>query len=202
MIMEEKFLIQDLEQRTRVSVRNIRYYTDQKLLPPPAYRGKQAYYTGEHLKRIQVIQRLRERHFSISEIRKILYQLDETGLQRLLEYQDSYHSDLDIFTNKKHSQEVNPDPQNTVAYIDYLLGRRPLPTTNAAMPMKEPPVLMQMASQPRSNSLPRAESWERIPLAPGVELHVLQPVNPADQETILLLVETARKAFKKRKKGG
>lgn len=199
---EKEYFVQELEQETGMSVRNIRYYTDLKLLPPPTYRGKQALYTPEHLKRIRLIQRLRDRHFPLEEIRAILYQLDDAGVDKLLEYQNSYTRGLNASSKEKPPHQVREtNQQDTVAYIDYLLGKRPTapernPREPGAPPLVEPALLKQL------EVLPGGESWERIGLAPGIELHVQKPVNPADVENIKTLLAMARSLFKKRKRGG
>jgi len=198
----KEYLIQDLEQETGVSVRNIRYYTDEKLLPTPTYRGKQALYTPEHLKRLQLIQRMRDNHFPLSEIRAILHNLDENSLEKLLEYQDSYHQQLNTLADfKKPLRPARTTREETVAYIDSLLGKQK-PETSGQVPGQLSSQGIDFSTFRQSESLPGGESWERITLAPGIELHVHQPVDPADLEHIRTLTETARTLFRKRKRGG
>ena len=46
------YTIQELSEATGVSLRNIRYYTTEELLPRPTERGRNAYYTQDHLNRL------------------------------------------------------------------------------------------------------------------------------------------------------
>jgi hypothetical protein len=39
------------------------------------------------------------------------------------------------------------------------------------------------------------ETWQRIALAPGVEIHLRQPVSPELEERAVRLVEAARRLF-------
>ena len=62
----------DLADRAGVSVRTVRYYIQQGLLPKPEARGPGAHYTGEHLDRLLVIKRLQREHLPLGEIRRVL----------------------------------------------------------------------------------------------------------------------------------
>jgi DNA-binding transcriptional MerR regulator len=198
----KEYLVQELETETGVNVRNIRYYTEQKLLPPPTYRGKHAYYTEDHLKRLKLIDNLRKRHFPLDEIKAILYQLDESGVDKLLESQGKFLKQARVDTSYKKTDEIGKRvKEDTVAYIDYLLGKTPAPGPVERFLIESPP-LLDKDTLSRLEVLPGGESWERISLAPGIELHIRRPVHPSEAENIKELVETARKIFKRRKKGG
>jgi len=57
-----------------VSTSTIHYYVKVGLLPKPLKSGKtMAYYSDEHLERLQLIVRLREEHNSVERIREILH---------------------------------------------------------------------------------------------------------------------------------
>jgi DNA-binding transcriptional MerR regulator len=61
--------IRQLANRTGVPPRRIRYYISERLLAPPIGRGRAAYYTGQHLERVQQIAALRAVNLSLDEIR-------------------------------------------------------------------------------------------------------------------------------------
>jgi len=176
----KEYLIQELEKTVGVSVRNIRYYTGQKLLLPPMYRGKQAIYTSDHVKRLQVIKRLRDRHFSLEEIRGLLLQMDETDMDRLVVYQDQImkQATLPAPSENSPSSVDQKSPSEAIEYIESLLSNQNIRVAG------------------------KGESWERISLDNGIELHIRQPVDPTDVEKIQKLVDTARDLFRKRKRGG
>lgn len=66
-----EYRVDDLAQAAQTSVRNVRAYQDQGLLPPPARRGRLGIYSGEHLARLQLIGQLLERGYSIASIREL-----------------------------------------------------------------------------------------------------------------------------------
>ena len=56
----EELLIHELAARAGISVRTIRYYIEEGLLPQPSYQGKYSYYTLNYLDRLELIRRLKE----------------------------------------------------------------------------------------------------------------------------------------------
>ena len=64
--------IEELAQRVATSTRNIRSYQERGLLPPPIIRGRTGFYTDDHLRRLELIRRLQDRHFSLESIRQVL----------------------------------------------------------------------------------------------------------------------------------
>lgn len=66
--------IEELSSRSGVTTRNIRAYQSRGLLPAPISRrgARAAFYTGEHLARIRLVNRLQERGFSLAGIRDLL----------------------------------------------------------------------------------------------------------------------------------
>jgi DNA-binding transcriptional MerR regulator len=81
---QEEYLINELAQRAGVTVRTIRYYTDQGLLPTPDTRGKYATYNRGHLLRLELIRQMKEAYLPLREIREIIQTLsDEEMRQRL-----------------------------------------------------------------------------------------------------------------------
>jgi DNA-binding transcriptional MerR regulator len=201
----KEYLVHELAEKSNVSVRNIRYYTDQGLIPPPDYRGKYAYYSDNHLKRLALIKNLSERRFPLSEIKAILNQLDEAGLDGLLNAQDQYIQKAQSPRTIRESNEAKQEStEDTVAFIDYLLGKKTAPIPSAPISMNQDisVPLLKTPFSGKNETIPGGESWERVSLAPGIELHIRQPLNPTDEENIKTLVETAKQLFKKRRKGG
>jgi DNA-binding transcriptional MerR regulator len=68
----EDLTIDELAQRTGMSARNIRAHQSRGLLAPPTLRGRTGYYNGEHIARVELIQRLQTDGFSLELIRKLL----------------------------------------------------------------------------------------------------------------------------------
>jgi DNA-binding transcriptional MerR regulator len=68
----EELTIDQLAQRTGMTVRNIRAHQSRGLLPPPEVRGRTGYYGPEHIARIELIRELQEEGFNLEAIKRLL----------------------------------------------------------------------------------------------------------------------------------
>ena len=64
--------VEELAGRSGVSVDTVRFYQKQRLLPPPVREGRVAWYTSEHLERMDRVKELRRRGFTLAVIRRFL----------------------------------------------------------------------------------------------------------------------------------
>jgi len=64
--------VEELAGRAGVSVDTVRFYQKQRLLPPPVREGRVAWYTPEHLERMDRVKELRRRGFTLAVIRRFL----------------------------------------------------------------------------------------------------------------------------------
>lgn len=64
--------IDQLAQRTRLTVRNIRAYQSRGLLQPPALRGRTGYYGDAHVARLELIRELQSQGFNLEAIRRLI----------------------------------------------------------------------------------------------------------------------------------
>jgi DNA-binding transcriptional MerR regulator len=69
---DDGLTIDELAQRTGMTVRNIRAHQSRGLLPPPEVRGRTGYYADEHLARIQLIRELQEEGFNLESIKRLI----------------------------------------------------------------------------------------------------------------------------------
>ena len=67
-----------------MSVRTVRYYIAEGLLPPPEGSGPGSSYTQGHLDRLRLIQRLKEAYLPLKEIRRRLSGLSDDEVRSLL----------------------------------------------------------------------------------------------------------------------
>jgi DNA-binding transcriptional MerR regulator len=72
MAEDEQLTIDQLAQRTGMTVRNIRAHQARGLLPPPEVRGRTGYYGADHLARIELIRELQADGYNLDLIRKLL----------------------------------------------------------------------------------------------------------------------------------
>jgi len=68
----DELTIDELAQRTGMTVRNIRAHQSRGLLPPPEVRGRTGYYSDEHLARIELIRDMQEEGLNLEAIRRLL----------------------------------------------------------------------------------------------------------------------------------
>ncbi len=177
----EELLIHELAQRAGVSVRTIRYYIEEGLLPQPTYQGKYSIYTPEYLDRLELIRRLKESYLPLREIREIMSSLtDEQVRIRLKEAPPS---------TPKFSMQVDASSPNlkpgarALHYINRLIEDQTQYKTKGSIEESQPirkdrdefsqlhiPIQFQKAIQ-------KEETWVRISIAPRVELHLRQPLD-------------------------
>lgn len=87
---DELLTVDELAAVTGMTVRTTRYYAGLGLLPPPARRGRMAYYSGEHRARLELIRALQDHGFTLSAIEKYLARLpldasvEDLAIQRVM----------------------------------------------------------------------------------------------------------------------
>jgi DNA-binding transcriptional MerR regulator len=72
MAAEAALTIDELAQRTGMTVRNVRAHQSRGLLPPPEVRGRTGFYGPEHVARIELIRELQADGFNLDLIRRLL----------------------------------------------------------------------------------------------------------------------------------
>jgi DNA-binding transcriptional MerR regulator len=78
--------IDELAQRTGMTVRNVRAHQSRGLLPPPAIRGRTGYYGSEHVARLELIKDLQAEGFNLESIRRILERAPGRSAAGILEF--------------------------------------------------------------------------------------------------------------------
>lgn len=71
-VTEDRLTIDELAQRTGMTVRNIRAHQSRGLLPPPEVQGRTGYYGPEHVTRIELVRELQADGFNLEAIRRLL----------------------------------------------------------------------------------------------------------------------------------
>lgn len=175
---ENEFLISDLAEKSGVSVRTIRYYISQGLLPNPKIRGRYSVYNQEYLRRIEIIKKMKDLFLPIKEIKSIL---DSTS--------------LDDIENKLNSDEViSPRSNDALAYISKVLNQtreksetRPSIPLDPVKPLPAPMQFRQSASLPQNYDSP--SNWKRLEIIPGLELHVEDRIFSSYRKQILDIIQ-------------
>jgi DNA-binding transcriptional MerR regulator len=78
--------IDELAQRTGMTVRNVRAHQSRGLLPAPEIRGRTGYYGDEHVARLELIKDLQAEGFNLESIRRILERNPGRATAGILEF--------------------------------------------------------------------------------------------------------------------
>ena len=182
--------IQELANQAGVTTRTIRYYVDQGVLPPPD-RGRPAEYTEEHVRRLDLIRRLKEQYLPLEEIRDTMQRLTLGQVEELVAEHEA------TTRPAKHPPQEAPD-----SAVDYIAGilrntatrerlKRQAPPAYTTPPMPQPlPPQPQPAAPPApfeppttplpgSPPLPAPVPAPGAPPAPGTPVLPGGPVPPA-----------------------
>ena len=68
----DEFTIDELAARTGMTVRTVRFYATEGLLPPPQRRGRLAYYDARHRMRLDLLRTLQEHGYTLAAIERVL----------------------------------------------------------------------------------------------------------------------------------
>jgi DNA-binding transcriptional MerR regulator len=247
--------IGELAEKAGVTPRTIRYYTAEGLLPAPETRGRYALYGDEHLRRLQLIARLKEAYLPLEEIKAYMSELTDEQVRQLLAQYDQapepatptsaadYISQvLNVWSvppmqvkgslrpaqktpdtetagfrlrapttpggpEQERAERVDmPAPPQRLGFAEPLApaaaaSTQPPPAAPPAPPTAAPAatsLLKRLVPQRREAVVPPAaaeETWQRVGLAPGVELHVRESLPAHMRERVARLIERARELF-------
>lgn len=196
MLEKARYLINELAKRADTTVRTIRYYTSEGLLPQPETDGKYAYYDENHLRRLELILRMKEAYLPLKEIRQIMLSLsDEEVKQRLVEQilpDNKVELGNSPITTRKNKAS------DALNYISNIMETQSKYRSNEFQSRK-PPQPSQSPDRNFQTPLPISpddvENWQRIILAPGVELHLRHPADSETSHRIQQLISYAKKLF-------
>lgn len=141
----------ELTEQAGVTVRTVRYYIAEGLLPPPVSAGRQSAYTRGHLDRLRLIARLKEAYLPLKEIRRQLAGLDDDAVRHLLE-QD--------VADAPSAPTPERAPSSARAYLDQVLGAPARSRARSARRINE--------SRPRAwpDAPSDADEDRSVPMAP------------------------------------
>ncbi|MEP7065673.1 MAG: MerR family transcriptional regulator [Gemmatimonadota bacterium] len=190
---ESSYDLLELCDAADVTPRTVRYYVQQGLLPSPDARGRGTKYDRAHLERIRLIKRLQARHLPLAEIRTQLADLSdatvsvlvaEPGADTKSESALSYVRNVLAGTKSESESEIFEKRLAALAVHSQHASTPPVMSapSSASPPMREP------FTHPRS-------TWDRIPLAPDIELHVRRPLSRVQNKLLDRLIQHARSLF-------
>jgi MerR family redox-sensitive transcriptional activator SoxR len=194
----EELLIHELAARAGISVRTIRYYIEEGLLPQPSYQGKYSYYDLNFLDRLELIRRLKDSYLPLREIREIMSSLTDDEVRVKLKEQPV--TSRNSINEQMPAQQAGKPGENALRYINRLMedqtryktkGTGDKAETNL---FRQNKILLQskVSSPEASSTVPDQETWQRITLAPGVELNLRHPLDPDTQSQVQQLINFAK----------
>jgi DNA-binding transcriptional MerR regulator len=192
--------IQELADKAGVTTRTIRYYVEQGVLPPPD-RGRPAEYTDEHVYLLDLIRQLKEQFLPLEEIRDMMQRLTTEQLQEIIataphkkrqtqnlsSAADYIAGVLQAGSTRQQMKEAAPAPP--------ALARAPAVQTAPAPLPRPAPSQVQSAPATREDNaayLDQPATWQRVTLAPGIELHYTQSADAHHTEAVAWLLDAAR----------
>lgn len=223
MAQETTYTIGQLAAAAGVTTRTIRYYSAEGLLPPPDARGRYARYAGTHLRRLQLIGKLKSAFLPLSAIKTRLAMLTEAQIEALLAGDAGA---LTTYAARESESERTAlptadrlsDTEEATGYLQQILAARPFELPNPrpvrsasrrrillVSPRLAPPAdrTAERTELPRTatETLPFAEvasaqTWLRIPLAAGAELHLRAPETPEECASLDRLIAEAKALFR------
>lgn len=190
-MMLEMLTIEELAERSGLSIRTIRFYITEGLLPSPQTRGRNSAYTQEALDRLILIQRLKDAHLPLKEIRDQLDALSPARIHELAQQQE-----MDI-TDQAVTFDMPAPSASTNSALDYIA--RVLETRSmyhqSDQPRPHPPAVDKNVLRKPPPFEP-AENWQRIEISPGVELHIREPLDPLTRKKLAQIIEMVKIIFR------
>lgn len=199
-MFEQTYTISELAEAGEVTVRTIRYYVAEALLPPPEGGGRGATYSQEHLDRLKLIKILKDEFLPLQEIATLLTGLDHQAVVELLaEKQQSEPPPSPVPGSAKEYLQtlLNPPeaPEQTSTLMrhkvaqqsqplkrrgsarsldDVSLGAAETSSSKSEQPIFEEESADSKAAEPSSVTSQPTEvtRWQRVPITPDVELHI------------------------------
>jgi DNA-binding transcriptional MerR regulator len=175
------YTLTNLADLAGVTPRTIRYYLAQGLLPGVGASGPGSKYDDSHLARLRLIKRLQAEHQPLAEIRRRLETLDDNAITAI-------------------AAEAAPEPPSDSA-LDYIRRVTAPARRSRALYLREaaaPLAATQPSPSPEPSqgnaAPPRLErsQWERVDLAPDIELHIRRPLPRSTAKRVDRLIEIAR----------
>jgi DNA-binding transcriptional MerR regulator len=187
---DPRYSLTELADLAGVTPRTVRYYMSQGLLPSPGASGPGAKYDDTHLGRLRLVRRLQREHLPLAEIRQRLAGLDDTAIATLAEApiaaSDPQDSALDYIRRVLGPPQVQPNRRLAIKQL-------PLRAYSlAAEPVTDVPIPNTLSVEPAPGRSFERSQWERIPLAPDIELHVRRPLPRPLAKQVDRLVSIAR----------
>jgi len=187
----------ELTDAAGVSVRTVRYYIAEGLLPPPVGAGPHAAYTPAHLERLRLIGLMKDAYFPLREIRRRLVGLDDGAVRAALA-EWARTGDASFHGIRDDAPAVPAALRDSAADYVARLQAGPVSAPSPVAPASAPEPRAARYPQPPARAAPAAPepaTWRRVPLSEEAELLIREDAYHRHQDRVEWLVEWARKVF-------
>jgi DNA-binding transcriptional MerR regulator len=207
--MTKELTLEDLSNITGLTLRTLRFYMQEGILQGPDTHGKNARYSQKHLDQLELIQRLKNLHVPLQEIRHLLNNITPQEITRLRKYQEKLQPTLNEDKSVYAMEPPTYQPsESALGYIRSLENK-----WSKYQIISEPRIDLSRSTppSPASSAIPDSihysqfdnqETWSRIVIEDGIELNIRQPIELEEQEKLVKLVEYARDLFGHQSKKG
>jgi DNA-binding transcriptional MerR regulator len=213
-MMREGITINELSKMANVTVRTIRFYTDEGVLDEPAGRDRYARYTRRHFLQLNVARALKERFYPLRVIRDRMASMTESELEqiggpipahieaRFAEAEDAVmpmkaanayqslklNSTLVLSSRNMYAADVSDE--RTIA--DMALHETVLPPPDVSAITDVAPQSYAGPSAIRASAAV-GDMWHRVAVAPGIELHIREDAMQESAGEIRRIIASLRK---------
>jgi len=208
--MIKEWTLEDLATISGLTLRTLRFYMQEGLLQGPDTHGKNARYSQQHVDQLELIQRLKNLRLPLQEIRQLINTMTPEEVSKIRHYQDILHSALQ--QPGMIVKEINSSYGTDSSALDYIhtleqdwsnlqkISNSPgkkqrIQPSHAPSPSGVSNEISDPTSSPQ-------ETWNKIIIDDGLELHIRQPQGLDKQAKIARLVEYGRNLIMDRSKKG
>jgi DNA-binding transcriptional MerR regulator len=183
---KESYLINQLAERAGVTVRTIRYYVNEGLLPPPQTKGRYSAYDEDYLYRIKLIKFYKETYLPLSRIRELLEGMTPEEIKTTVEKYEKEPPEFNLpptpdalslgeenLSARSYLRKIQEPSAPEYGLESRHLGPEPQVSLNRMLRVHEP--------DPEP-------SWKRIEVAEGIELLVREDVYQRRKQEIDILL--------------
>jgi DNA-binding transcriptional MerR regulator len=217
------YSLKELCRAAGVTERTVRFYIQEGLLPPPQGSRSASRYVYEHWLRLEVILKLKENYLPLREIKTRLEHITVPELEQMAR-ENGWLENGENHPPTDEDFAIQPDSEATATPLLYLKLAHPeqsdrafgfgqsglkmsqsngqkqelvntvefTPRNQVFKPFSRPPLLERDADP----EPPAPQFWERITVAPGVELHVDSEIFERHRGSIMVMLREMRRLLK------
>lgn len=185
---KESYLINQLAERAGVTVRTIRYYVNEGLLPSPQTKGRYSAYDEEYLYRIKLIKFYKEAYLPLSRIRELL---DDMSPEEIKAAVEKFEKEPPEFNLPPTPENFNRVEENLSAreYLKEMDTQKAIRSENDIAESRDFPSVMAKRVFPSAPMPDKDVSWKRIEVGEGIELLVREDIYRRRRQELEILLD-------------